>query len=111
MAFWSGEKLAERLPTLILPFDPARIDCAAYTLRVGRDVFITEDEPPTGEPRTGVRFVLDPNAPCRIPPGQFAFLVTEESVEVPSDALAFISMKATYKFRGLVNVSGFHVDP
>ena len=32
-------------------------------------------------------------------------------VAVPADALAFISIRAKIKFRGLVNVSGFHVDP
>jgi dCTP deaminase len=32
-------------------------------------------------------------------------------VSVPADALAFISIRAKTKFRGLVNVSGFHVDP
>ena len=36
---------------------------------------------------------------------------TEEVVSVPADALAFISIRAKIKFRGLVNVSGFHVDP
>ena len=46
-----------------------------------------------------------------IPPGQFAFVLTEEVVSVPADALAFISIRAKTKFRGLVNVSGFHVDP
>ena len=53
-----------------------------------------------------------PNAEAfTIPPGQFAFVLTEEVVSVPSDALAFISIRAKTKFRGLVNVSGFHVDP
>ncbi len=46
-----------------------------------------------------------------VPPGQFAFLITEETVKVPNDALGLISMKAKIKFRGLVNISGFHVDP
>jgi len=32
-------------------------------------------------------------------------------VSVPAAALAFISVRATVKFGGLVNVSGFHVDP
>jgi dCTP deaminase len=44
-------------------------------------------------------------------PGQFAFLLTEETVRVPADAIALISMRVGYKFRGLINVSGFHVDP
>lgn len=109
--FWSGDELSIRLPTLITPFDINRIDCAAYTLSVGSEVFVTEDLPPTGDPRKSVKLILGPNDPFRIPPGQFAFLTTEEHVEVPSKNVAFISMKATYKFRGLVNVSGFHVDP
>jgi dCTP deaminase len=54
---------------------------------------------------------LTPGDAFTIPPGQFAFLLTEEIVAVPADALAFISIRAKTKFRGLVNVSGFHVDP
>ncbi len=46
-----------------------------------------------------------------VPSGQFVLLLTEERVRVPNSALAFISMKARIKFKGLVNVSGFHVDP
>ncbi len=46
-----------------------------------------------------------------IPPGQLAILITEETIKVPTDLLAFISIKASIKFKGLVNVSGFHVDP
>ena len=37
--------------------------------------------------------------------------MTEEEVTVPNTAIALISIRATYKFKGLVNVSGFHVDP
>ncbi|WEV50113.1 hypothetical protein OZX61_12000 (plasmid) [Acinetobacter sp. ESL0695] len=32
-------------------------------------------------------------------------------MKVPNNALAFISFKAKYKYKGLINVSGFHVDP
>jgi dCTP deaminase len=54
---------------------------------------------------------LDKGQPFTIPAGQFAFLLTEEKVSVPKGKLAFISMKSSVKNRGLVNVSGFHVDP
>ena len=30
---------------------------------------------------------------------------------MPDNALAFLSIKARTKFRGLINISGFHVDP
>lgn len=46
-----------------------------------------------------------------IPEGQFALLLTEEVVKLPADTLAFISLKTSVKCQGLVNVSGFHVDP
>ncbi len=35
----------------------------------------------------------------------------KEEVSVPDNAIAFISVKARMKFGGLVNISGFHVDP
>src|SRR5205823_5938842 len=36
---------------------------------------------------------------------------TEETVTIPPDALGFISMRTRVKLGGLINVSGFHVDP
>jgi dCTP deaminase len=38
-------------------------------------------------------------------------LLTEEIVTVPEAAIGFISVKSKFKLHGLVNVSGFHVDP
>ena len=109
MSFWSGDRLLEELPRLITPFDAKRIDCAAYTLRVGAEVYISATS--REEVLTRTRATLDEKQSFVIPPGQFAFLLTEETVAVPNSALAFISMKARIKFKGLVNVSGFHVDP
>lgn len=108
--FWSGETLSERLKALIDPFFPERVDCAAYTLAIGPEVYVSPNDQ-TADPTTvTVRKLSDAEA-FTIPPGQFAFLLTEEVVSVPADALAFISIRARTKFRGLVNVSGFHVDP
>jgi dCTP deaminase len=111
MTFWSGETLAERLPGLIDTFEPTKIDCASYRLALGGQAFITSDLRLDDTPNKGLRMDLEMGQQCRIPPGQFAFLLTEERVVVPKNALAFISMRAKYKFRGLINVSGFHVDP
>ena len=41
--FWSGETLRERLAPLIEPFEPERVDCAAYTLSVGREVYVSPE--------------------------------------------------------------------
>ena len=108
--FWSGETLSERLNTLIAPFEPKRIDCAAYTLAVGPEVYVSPSDQ-TVDPATVTIRKLGDGEAFTIPPGQFAFVLTEEVVSVPADALAFISIRAKTKFRGLVNVSGFHVDP
>lgn len=108
--FWGTGVLKRRLPTLITEFDEARIDRATYRLRVGPEAYIS----PTGQPNDPAakpKILLQANQGFVVPAGQFAFLLTEEVITVPSDALAFISVRARYKFRGLVNVSGFHVDP
>ena len=108
--FWSGETLTERVKDLIVPFDPKRVDCASYTLSVGPEVYVSPNEQSVDPTTTTIRR-LGQNEAFAIPPGQFAFLLTKEVIEVPGNALAFISMRAKMKFRGLVNVSGFHVDP
>ena len=108
--FWSGETLTERLKDHIDPFCPSRVDCASYVLSVGPEVYISPNERVVDRETATIR-KLAPEEAFVIPPGQFAFLLTEEMIEVPNDALAFISMRAKIKFRGLVNVSGFHVDP
>ena len=108
--FWSGETLKEQLATLIEPFDSDRVDCAAYTLSVGPEVYVSPSDQ-TVDSSTVTVCRLAPGAAFIVPPGQFAFLLTEEVVRVPGDALAFISIRAKIKFRGLINVSGFHVDP
>ena len=110
MGFWSGEKLEEELPTLITPFDKAAIDCAAYTLRVGDEIYVSPDRA-VNDPSRHTKQKLKQGEGFTIPPGQFAFLVTKERIEVPDAAIAFISIRARLKFRGLVNISGFHVDP
>ena len=114
MSFWSGERLAVELPKgLVVPFDPKRIDCASYPLCVGDQAFVTSDKFADSHPGDPIVTVLSspPHHTIRIPPGQFAFLLTDEVVAVPDTAIALISIKTKYKFQGLINVSGFHVDP
>ena len=110
MAFWSGEKLAERLDELIEPSDVKQIDCAAYTLGVGPEYYVSPTDQ-TSDAKSRSLMLLAKDEAFAIPPGQFAYIHTEEIVKVPADAIAFISIRARIKWKGLVNVSGFHVDP
>lgn len=110
IGFWSGETLEARLGTLITPFDPKRIDGASYTLAMGREVYVSPTDQ-AADPQTQTLRQLNNGEGFTIPPGQFGFLLSDEIVEVPGHAMALISIKAKIKWRGLINVSGFHVDP
>ena len=108
--FWGNIELRRRLPDIVSDFKEGRLDRGTYKLRIGPEVYVS----PTGvgsDQKNKTKLKLDLGRDFVIPAGQFAFLLTEETVTIPEDALAFISVRAKYKFRGLVNVSGFHVDP
>jgi len=106
MAFWSTQKVeteGRRLKNLIEPFDAQKIQQGAYELALSREVITTPT--PRGDRLDGVGKTL------KIPPGQFALLYTQEKVTIPPNVIAFISIKGKVKLDGLVNISGFHVDP
>lgn len=110
MSFWSSQTLEARLDELVPNATKDSVDCNAITLTLGSEVYVTPELGATA-PNGHTLKRLAPGEAFTIPPGQFAFLLTDESVVVPPSAMGFLSMKATYKLRGLVNVSGFHVDP
>jgi len=88
----------------ITGFDPKRIKNGAYEMSLGAEVFQTDSSPRSVKQ-------LKKDEKIEIKPGQFALLLTKEYVRIPEDKIAFISIKAGVKFKGLINVSGFHVDP
>jgi dCTP deaminase len=108
--FWSGRKIKQHLSRVILENagDEASIDCNAYTLHIGNEVHVSAD---VASNEDTLKTTLKEKQHFSIPPGQFAFLLTKESVSIPATAMAFINVKSKIKLRGLVNVSGFHVDP
>lgn len=93
----------ERQP-LGLEGDSTEGEWADWTidLALGREVFLSSEEK--------VRF-LEEHESVAINPGEFALLMTEETVDIPSDRAAFISLKFKHALKGLINISGFHVDP
>lgn len=106
MSIWSSERVQQRAKAekLISPFAPTRVCHGAYELSLGAEAFVTS-KPGASKQR------LNPAKHVTIPPGQFSLLHTAEIVRMPADAMGFISIKAGVKLRGLVNISGFHVDP
>ncbi len=105
MAYLGTEELKNILPACIDKFDASRIDNVAYELALGNEAYLTDSS-------TGKKEILDEkNTQIVIKPGQFALLLTDETVTIPHHILAFISIKFSQKIKGLINVSGFHVDP
>lgn len=110
MAFWSGETLRQNINNLIDNPNLSNIVGAAYTLRIGSEIYVTPHFEQS-DPSSVTKRRLAEKECFTIPAGQFGFLLTEEFLTLPHNLIGFISIRATIKFKGLVNVSGFHVDP
>ena len=102
--FLSEDEIREKSAELFDDgYDPEFVKQACYDLRIGNEVFLPEKQVPT---------LLDLEEPYVVlPPGQFALIKTFEKVYVPAAYVAFISVRSRFKFQGLINISGFHVDP
>jgi len=103
-SFWNSDRIKDEQERseLIRPFVHGFVKQSAYELALGSEVFITSE-------RTKRTLVLAEQV--SIPPGQFALLLTHEQLNIPNDVIGFISVRYTIKRKGLINVSGFHVDP
>lgn len=105
--FWSDKTWKALNPSTspVRPFKQKQIDESNYLLSIGEEIYVSA---PGGK---SIVQKLQPNDRFSIDAGQFAFLLTEEEVIMPFDKIGFISIRASAKFWGLVNISGFHVDP
>lgn len=74
----------------------------AFDLRLGNQYYLSGDKTPK-KLAEGEQIIIEP--------GQFALLTTYEIFHMPVDMVAFISMRFSFKAEGLINVSGFQVDP
>lgn len=91
-----------RLPILFDSLDIEKVRPANYDLRLGDQYYISSEKHPKRLKEGG--FLV-------IEPGDFAILTTHEYMYVPDDLLGLISLRYKYKKIGLINISGFHVDP
>ncbi len=85
-------------------YDPGRTQQSSYDLRLGSEAYLVGSDAPT--------FLNDEDQQyLTVPPGQFAILTCYEKVNLPRNVMGFISLRNKLKMQGLVNISGFHVDP
>jgi dCTP deaminase len=96
----TGKSLDISLPDL---FDGKSVKQASYDLRLGEEFYIVGRRAPER---------LSEKQPyVSLPPGQFAVLTCYEILHLPKEIMALISLRNRFKMQGLVNVSGFSVDP
>jgi dCTP deaminase len=89
--FLSGAWLADNAEPIISPFHKEKIDCSAYTMRVGYEAYVSPEA--NNEHRAPSIVQLNQRQPIVIPPGQFAFLITREYIRLPFDLFALINIK------------------
>jgi len=85
-------------------FDAGNVQQASYDLRLGAESYIVGSDAP-------IFLSIAKQEYLTIAPGQFALLTCHELLCLPPNILGFISLRNHYKMQGLVNISGFHVDP
>lgn len=73
-----------------------------YDLRLGEQAFTSTKKLPENVRKKGY---------IQIEPGETALLITYEKVDIPEDYMAFLSLRTAHASKGLINISGFHVDP
>ena len=102
MSFLSSETIKKYYTHVIDNFDANRVKYGAYELSLGSEAITSDDKE---------KKIINDDKFLIIPPGQFALLITKERITIPNNLIAFISIKYTFKKKGLINISGFHVDP
>ena len=97
------EEDLDLFPVFIDDFNVECLYPANYNLRLGNEVYVTTARLPRKLTKTGDTVVIKP--------GEFGILLTHEHIYVPQNIMGLISLRFRYKQLGLVNISGFHVDP
>lgn len=77
-------------------------DNICYRLTVGDEVYISSVQGPLR---------LERRESVAIRSGEYAVIMTAEKLKLPADKMGLVSMRFHYTGYGLINVSGFHVDP
>jgi len=83
-------------------YDADCVQDIMYDLRLGEEIYITPDE--------NIRRLRNKDI-INIQSGQFALLTTKEYLNMPNNFFGLITIRMKYKSKGLINISGFHVDP
>lgn len=79
-----------------------KIKGVTYDLRLGEEAFTS---------RSKELINLKEREYLEIKSGETVLLITYEKLNLPRDYMALLSLKTSHARKGLINISGFHVDP
>lgn len=105
MPFLGGSEIIGRKKELFEEgfFDDSQVHQSSYDLRLGEEFYISGSAAP-GSLSTRKPYLT-------LKPGQFAILTCHEKLDLAQNVIGLITLRNRFKMQGLVNVSGFHVDP
>jgi dCTP deaminase len=110
--FWSTGDFKSRITDILPPEENKewilgnkedRFQGSSIELSLGEEAFISSEKK--------LKRLNEKENHIKISPGDFAILITDEYIKIPPHCMGFISIKNRYKIYGLINISGFHVDP
>lgn len=86
----------------IRDYAEAHIEPTSYDMRLGKEALVS---------RQDQKILLSPSVSLTLSAGDFALIITYESVKMPNDIAAQIGMKSGLARRGLVLLAGLQIDP
>ncbi|MDY7011955.1 MAG: dCTP deaminase [Planctomycetota bacterium] len=89
---------------IIDPFEPGKVQGASYDLALGGEALVSSSDK---------KILLAPNssANLRLGAGDFALVLTKESVKFPDNIAGVIGMRSSLARKGLMLLAGMQIDP
>ncbi len=94
----------ERNEIVITPFSPDKLQGASYDLALGGEALVSNSDN---------KIILRPasSTSLHLEAGDFALVLTKESVKVARDIAGVIGMRSSLARRGLILLAGMQIDP
>jgi deoxycytidine triphosphate deaminase len=98
------QKAIDNHQLFITPFEPKKLKGASYDLSLGREALVSNRDK---------KVLLGPDRThsLHLEAGDFALVLTKESVKFPLDMCAEIGMRSSLARMGLVLLHGMQIDP
>ena len=108
LSYESIKALCEQCPPLIENFDEDNFQASSYDIRIGSQCYLFD--PKKKRVKEMIR-ELNEDEDIIIPPNQLCFIISKESVNMPNNLTAHISLKTDLIKRGIMIAAQPPIDP